>query len=84
MSYRDAAMHAGGSAASARGVNRSLRALQCEGAHRVLKADGSIAATALGDPEGVLARLSDEGIRFDELRRADVAQRISPDELPMP
>jgi alkylated DNA nucleotide flippase Atl1 len=77
MSYGDVAALAGGSPASARAVNRSLRALGCAGAHRVLKSDGTIAPTALGDPEQVLLTLVEEGVSFDELYRADQAQRVS-------
>jgi len=54
MSYADVCVAAGGFADEARSVNRRLVQLEVKGAHRVLRADGSIAPTALDDPDALM------------------------------
>jgi alkylated DNA nucleotide flippase Atl1 len=79
MSYSDVALAAGGTALHARTLNQRFIREGWPGAHRVLLANGSIAPTALGDPEAVRRKLAREGVRF-EAGRAPEAARVRFDE----
>ena len=79
MSYADVCAAAGGSARQALALNGRLTRLECPGAWRVLKANGTIAPTALGAPERAREQLLAEGVAFDG-GKARPEQRLRPAE----
>ena len=78
MSYGDVARAAGGGDIHARSLNGRFTRAEMPGAHRVLKSDGTVGGTALGDPAEVRRRLEAEGLEFEAAARRRRA-RIRPE-----